>query len=160
MDYQHKNGLAEIIIRDIQDNGRYMMLHFQRKCPEAITNKVWPYSLRHANNDNNPTPLLAHPCVLSPLQIFTGTQFKYNPNNCQPFGWPTYVLNEALSYSQRIHHTWKTRSKVGVYLGRSFLHNHDVALVLNLRSSLVRPQFHVWYYPLFTTTKYFDSSSL
>ena len=60
----------------------------------------------------------------------------------------------------KIYHKWKTRSKVGVYLGRSPLHNHDVALVFNRDFGLVRPQFHVRYDPLFTTTKDFDLSPL
>ena len=47
-----------------------------------------------------------------------------------------------------------------MYLGQSPLHNHDAALFLNRNSSLVIPQLCVWYDPLFTTNKEFDSSSL
>ena len=134
-----------------------MMLHAQHKRPEAITANLWPYAIRHAKNA---TTLLAHPQGLSPLQIFTGTQVQNNPKHLHPFGCPTYVLNEALRSYQRIHHKWKTRSKVGLYLGQYPLHNHAVALVLNRDSGLVSPQLNVCYDPLFTTTKKFDSSSL
>ena len=65
---------------------------------------------------------------------------------------------KALCYSQQIHHKWKTRFKVGVYLGRSPLLNHDVALVINRDYGLVSPQLHVRYDPLFKTIKDFDSS--
>ena len=63
----HTIGLAEIQIRDIQENCRAVMLHAQHKWPEVITATVWPYALRHANNAYNATPLLAHPQGLSPL---------------------------------------------------------------------------------------------
>ena len=155
----HNNGLAERRVRYIQDNDRAMILYAQQKIPEAITAYLWPYSLRHANNSYSATSLLALPQILSPLQLFTGYQFQDNPHQCHPFGCPTYVLNEALRSSHWIHHKWKTRSKVVVYLGRSPLHNHDIALVLNRNSGLVIPQFHMHYDPPFTTTKDFDSSS-
>ena len=114
VDAHHINGLSERIIGDIQDNGRSMMIHYQQKCTESITDKLWPYNLRHAKNDYNTTPLLAHPQGLSPLQLFTVTQVKEKPRHFNPFGFPTYVLNEALRYYQKIHHKWKTRSKYGV----------------------------------------------
>ena len=110
----HTNGLAESRTRNIQENGRAMMLHVQQKFPEAIADNLWPYALRHVKNSYNATPFLEHHQGLSPLQIFTGTQAQYNPNHCRPFGFPKYVLNESLCSSQRIHHKWKNRSKVGV----------------------------------------------
>ena len=137
-----------------------MMIHAQHKWTEAITANLWPYALIHANNSYNATAFLAHPQGLSPLQIFTGTQVQDNPKHWYPFGFPTYVLNESISSSQQIHYKWKTRSKVGVYLGRSPLHNHDVELVINRDSGLVNSQLHVRYEPLLTTNKEFDSSSL
>ena len=45
-------------------------------------------------------------------------------------------------------------------MGRFPLHKHDVALVLNRDFSLVIPQFHVRYDPLFATNKDYDLSSL
>ena len=136
-----------------------MILHAQQKFPEAITAKFWPYALRHANNYYYSAPLLAHLQWFSPLQIFIGTKVQDNPKHCHPICFPTYVLNEALRSSQKIHHKWKTRSKVGVYLGRPPVDNHDAALVINCDSGLVIPQLHLRYDPLFITTKYFDLSS-
>ena len=91
------NILAERIIRDIQDNGRAMMLHAQQKWPESITSNLWSYALRHANNAYNTTPLLEHPQVLSPLHFFKVYQVQYNSKHWHPFVCPTYVLNEKNS---------------------------------------------------------------
>ena len=148
------------MIRDTQYNGRDMMLYAQHKCPESFTAKFWPYDIIHANNAYNGTQLLSNPQGLSPIQIFTGNQVQDNPNNWNLFGLPNCVLNESLRSSHQIHQKWKTRSKVGVYLRRSPIHNHDVALGLNRDYGLVIPQLHVSYEPIFTTIKDFDSSSL
>ena len=99
LDDHHTNNLAYSRIRDIQDNGRAMMPHAQQKLPEAITDNLWPYALRHANNAYNTTPLLAHPQELSYLQLFIGTQVQDNPKHWHTFGWPSYVLNEDLCSS-------------------------------------------------------------
>ena len=84
----------------MQDNGRAVMLHDQQKFLEYITANLCPYALINANNSYNAITLLAHPQVLSPLKLFTGTQVQYNPKHWHPFGCPNYVLNEALCSSQ------------------------------------------------------------
>ena len=96
VDDHHTNGLGERRIRDIQDKFRYMMIHSQHKCPEAITYNLWPYDLRHSNNAYYSIPLLLHPQVLSPLHFFTGNQVQDNPTHWNSFGCPNYILNEAL----------------------------------------------------------------
>ena len=98
------NGLADIRIRDIQANYRAMMIHAQQKWPESITANLWPDAFIHSNNAYNATPWLAHPQGLSTLQLFIVTQVQDNPQPWHTFGCPTYVLNEELWFSHRIHH--------------------------------------------------------
>ena len=74
-----------------------------------------------------------------------------NPMAWMPFGCPVYVLDNALQNTTRILNKWKHRSRVGVYLGRSPLHAATVALVLNLQTGHVSPQFHVQFDPGFQT---------
>ena len=38
---------------------------------------------------------------------------------------------------------WEQRARIGIYLGHSPFHAGSVALVLNPRTGLVSPQFHV-----------------
>ena len=38
---------------------------------------------------------------------------------------------------------WDARSRAGIYLGQSPIHNRNVALVLNINTGFVSPQFHV-----------------
>ena len=52
-----------------------------------------------------------------------------------------------------IYNKWKSRSKVGIYLGTSPLHARNIALVLNMETGTVSPQFHVQFDKTFSTIK-------
>jgi hypothetical protein len=62
------------------------------------------------------------------------------------------VLDNALQ-QQKLKGKWHDRSRVGIYLGRSPFHACTVALVLNLVTGRVSPQFHVQFDPSFQTVK-------
>ena len=64
-----------------------------------------------------------------------------------------YVLSEHLQSQPAIMDKWTERARVGVYLGCSPQHVRSVALVLNLQTGHVSPQFHVRYDPTFSTIK-------
>ncbi|KAI2498176.1 hypothetical protein MHU86_16319 [Fragilaria crotonensis] len=49
---------------------------------------------------------------------------------------------------------WEVRSRMGVYLGMSMQHARSVALVLNLKTGHVSPQFHVTFDPKFETVRH------
>ena len=138
----HQNGKAEKGIRDRQDLARTMLLHAAKRWPKAITASLWPYAIRQANDCLNATPNMQHPQKLSPLQVFHNTSVNINSKHWKPFGCPVYVLDQALQ-SGTPFHKWKPRARLGVYLGQSPIHNRNVALVLNLNTGHVSPQFHV-----------------
>ena len=71
----------------------------------------------------------------------------------RPFGCPVYVLDTALQNESGIKHKWTERSRIGIYLGRSPFHARSVALVLNINTGRVSPQFHVQFDPSFQTVK-------
>jgi len=75
-----------------------------------------------------------------------------NPKHWHHFGCPAYVLDGALQGGAGIFHKWKERSKMGIYLGRLPQHARLVALVLNLTTGHVSPQFHIKFDPSFHTT--------
>ena len=60
-------------------------------------------------------------------------------------------MTPALRAPQRIHHKWKHREELGIYLGPSPVHHRNVALILNPATGLVIPQPHVRFDPEFTT---------
>ena len=105
-----------------------------------------------ANEEFINAPQQNHPELKSPLQLFSSTNVQPNTKHWKPFGCPVYVLNEALQ-QKGIHHKWKQRSKLGVYLGRSPHHAQNVALVLDRDTGLISPQFRVKYDTAFRTIR-------
>ena len=119
VDAHYINGLAECRIMYIQDNGRAMMIHATHKWKTHNTIKLWPYALRLSNQAYNNTHLLGRAEGKTPTQMFTSTEVDDNPKHWHPFGCPAYVLTPQLRSGAFIHHKWKQRSEIGIYLGTS-----------------------------------------
>ncbi len=49
----HQNGIAEKRIGDLTRRATTLLLHAQRRWPDAITTHLWPYALRCANESRN-----------------------------------------------------------------------------------------------------------
>ena len=148
----HTNGKAERRIRELQEMARTMLIHANRRWPDAINANLWPYAVRHANDCINAAPNMQDPLRRSPLQLFTKSNVDINKKHYIPFGCPIFVLKEPLQKGQKIH-KWKARANVGIYLGQSPIHNKNVALVLNRFTGHVSPQFHFAMDPGFYSLK-------
>jgi hypothetical protein len=139
-----QNGIAEKFIRDIQDQARTMLLHAKHRWPQAVTHHLWPYALRMANNVRNSTPRSYD--QPSPLEMFSSTEIQPNLQHHHAFGCPVYVYEKGQT-------KWDERARLGMYLGHSPVHAKSVALVLNLSTGLVSPQFHVKFDDHFSSLK-------
>ena len=138
--------MAEKRIRDLQDLTRAHMLHAATSWKNCITANLWPYALRLANDALNNSPNPSDKDRRSAENIFSGTNTLINAKHFKPFGCPVYVLDSKLQ-NNNPHHKCKERANVGIYLGKSPIHNRNVSLVLNLSTGLVSPQFHVKHDP-------------
>ena len=138
----HQNGKAERRIRELQDMARTMLLHANQRWPNAITANLWPYAIRQANECINASPNMQDKTRQSPLQLFSTTKVHIKYKHWKPFGCPVFVLEEPLQ-SGTTWDKWKSRARLGIYLGQSPLHNRNVALVMNKNTGHVSPQFHV-----------------
>ena len=145
-----QNGMAEKRIRDLQDQTTTMLLHAEAKWPDVISANLWPYALREANESLNATPSKLTGKVAN--QMFSNSDTPTMLRHYHPFGCPAYVLNDSLAAGKSIP-KWHKRARLGVYLGRSPNHAQSVALVLNLATGLVSPQFHLKFDDLFETVK-------
>ena len=86
----------------------------------------------------------------SPFELFARSEVTPNLNHFQPFGCPVFVLDNKMQSGKKLP-KWEVRSRMGVYLGMSMQHARSVALVLNLKTGHVSPQFHVVFDDDFTT---------
>ncbi len=75
------------------------------------------------------------------------------PKFQRPIFCPCYTLDSALQTVGGIKGKWLERSRVGVYLGRSPSHARSVALVLNIDTGRVSPQYHVQFDPSYQTIR-------
>ena len=147
-----QNAVAERRIRLLQDHARTMLLHAKHRWPDAIETSLWPYATRAANEIHNATPDVNRYDDKSPTELFTGSQVAPNLQHIKPFGCPVYVLDNAMQAGKKIS-KWEIRSRLGIYLGMSPHHARSVALVLNLETGHVSPQFHVKFDSKFETVR-------
>ena len=130
---------------------RAMLIHATKRWPGVVTIHLWPYVIRMANQAYNATPFNSHTYKQSPNKIFDNSAMDINPKHWKPFGCPTYVLKSELQGTTGIHSKWDARSRAGIYLGQSPIHNRNVALVLNIHTGYVSPQFNVKFDETFRT---------
>ena len=143
-----QNGVAEKRIRDLQDMTRTALLHASARWPSAMSNCLWPYALRMANDS-----LISSPRRLdgrSAVSVFSLADVSPKLTTFHPFGCPVYALSSELAAGQGLP-KWDKRARVGIYLGQSPKHARSVALVLNIKTGLVSPQFHVVFDDMFET---------
>ena len=148
-----QNAVAERRIRTLQDQARTMLLHAQHRWPKAIDAHLWPYALRVANEVHNSTPTIGREDHKSPFELFARSEVTPNLTHFQPFGCPTFVLDNKMQSGKKLP-KWEVRSRMGIYLGMSMQHARSVALVLNLKTGHVSPQFHVTFDPKFETVRH------
>ena len=145
-----QNGVAEKRIRDLQDAARTMILHSQRRWPNAIDAHLWPYAVRLACDIDNNTPRIK--TAETPIERFSSIPVQPRTKHYHHFGCPVYVLDGDIQQGKK-GKKWANRSRVGIYLGNSPRHARSVALVLNLATGLVSPQYHVTFDDAFETSR-------
>lgn len=136
----HQNGKAENRIKIICNPARCMLIHAMHRWPEVVTQALWPYALSLAADTRNRHKLDKN--GFSPLEKLSGIKQSMDLKNSHTFGCPAYVLNASLQDHNSIPR-WDERIRVGAYLGRSKQHASNVALILNLQTGHISPQFHV-----------------
>ena len=80
---------------------------------------------------------------INPIEKFSGTKTEITLKNHNTWGCPFYILNEILKGNISGLPKWEHRSCEEIYLVHSPFNTVSVALVLNLATSNVLPQFHV-----------------
>ena len=149
----HSNGRAERRIRLLQNLSRSMLIYADRRWGGGAIVHPWPYAMRMANASVNNSPNMQDKFKRSPTDIMFNTYVQMNVKHWYPFACPVYVLDSKLQDEKRIYHKWESRSRVGIYLGHSPLHARNIALVLNMETGLVSPQFHVRFEKTFETIR-------
>lgn len=153
----HQNGIIENRIKQLTNTARTLLLHAMRMWPGMIDTMFWPFALKaaadrinalHLNPDGKSTPeSKLHNVELSDLPV----------KNFQTLFCPVYVLDHRLHQAGSIGPPkWEPRSRVGIYMGHSPFHAGNVALVFNIKTGRVSPQYHVVFDSDFTTVPFME----
>ena len=139
----HQNGISEAKIKQLTLAARTMLLHAQRYWPEYISTILWPFALMAAADRMNNLHIDLK--GLTPEMKFSqAITSSVKLKNYHTFGCPVYILDSRLQNAGGAGPPkWDPRSRLGMYLGHSPSHAGNVALVLNPKTGLISPQFHV-----------------
>jgi Reverse transcriptase (RNA-dependent DNA polymerase) len=135
-----QNGQAERRIRTLQELGRTQLLHAMARWPVAISHHLWPYVICNVSNCLNDMARTDE--EKTRMELFAGTEVAPNVKQHHHIGCPVYVLENDLQSGKKMP-KWMARARVGIYLGMSLRHARSVSLVLNPRTGMTSPQYHI-----------------
>jgi Reverse transcriptase (RNA-dependent DNA polymerase) len=145
----HQNGVAERAIRTVTSMSRAMMLHMEQHWPDEAAQDLWPFAMDYASWLYNHTP--GRESNLAPIEIFTSVKLGCQQiQRAKVFGSPAFVLDPRLQDGRKIP-KWDPCSARGQFLGFSHEHSSTVALVRNVNTGSVTPQYHVVHDETFST---------
>ena len=124
-------------------SSRTLVLHAQRHWPEYITTMFWPFALvADADRMNN---LHVDMHGQTPEMKFSNTiGSSTRLSHFHTFGCPVYILDARLqSVGGGGPPKCYPRACLGIYLGHSQSHAGSVALIMNPKTGLLSPQFHL-----------------
>ena len=140
---QHQNARAERAIQTIMSMARTFLVHVSLRWNEWGTDslRLWPFAVRHAAWIYNCLPNRI--TGLTPIERATKQKSKHiDLNRAHVWGCPCYVLDPALQDGKKIP-KFNRRRRLGQFVGFSPNHSSLVALVCNLTTGFVSPQYHV-----------------
>ena len=117
---------------------------------EVVTTNLWPFALKNECKIANKVKLKDG---VSAEEKYAKVERKQKLDTYHPFGCPVFVLDAALQGSLSKIPRWDPRSRVGIYLGHSPKHARSVALVLNIATGHISPQYHLVFDDDFTTVQ-------
>ena len=131
------------------------------KWPNVVTPSLWPFAVSNAVRTRNKHRLDKN--GLNAEEKLSGTRVNkqdlFNLKDEHVLFCPCFVLDARLQDGTGIPR-WNKRVRVGMHVGRSSQHAGNVALVLNLSTGHVSPQFHVVFDDNFETVSDLEAGSV
>jgi hypothetical protein len=148
----HQNGVAERGIKTVVNMARTMLLHAAIHGPDGfVSTQLWPMAMDYAAWLYNHIPKMDS--GVAPVELWSrmAQSTVMLLDDCHVWGCPVYVLEPKLQKSGVKIPKWNPRSRRGVNMGFSDRHASTIALVLNLMTKSISPQFHVVFDDWFTS---------
>jgi hypothetical protein len=148
---QHQNAEAERAIQTVMYMARSFMIHAALHWSEDGSDEIslWPFAVDHAAWLYNRIP--QRTSGITPLEMVTKCKSDHRDlMRTHVWGCPVYVLEATLQDGKKLP-KWNKRARMGQFLGFSRSHSSTVALVRNLHTGYVSPQYHVVFDDKFET---------
>ncbi len=146
----HQNGVAERGIRTIVTKARSQLLHAQLRWPEQSPSDLWPMAMQHSEHLLNVIPSASLDGFSAEERFCQSLRSTDQLQELHVWGCPAYVLEPTLQDGRKLP-KWQPRSRRGQFVGWSPLHSSKVALIRNLVTGRISPQFHVVFDDWFET---------
>ena len=111
---------------------------------------LWPFATKCAQNRMNNLHVDIN-LETPDMKISNTKAVNVQLKHYHKFGCPVYILDSILQTNPKGVPKWEPQFRLGIYIGHSPAHAGSVAFVLNPRSGLVSPQYHVVYDYQFST---------
>jgi hypothetical protein len=148
---QHQNAEAERAIQTIVYMARSFMIHAALHWSEDGSDDItlWSFAVDHAAWLYNRIP--QRTSGITPLEMVSQCKTDHRDlMRTHVWGCPVYVLEATLQDGKKLP-KWNKRARMGQFLGFSRTHSSTVALVRNLHTGYVSPQYHVVFDDKFET---------
>lgn len=153
----HQNGIAEENISEIVELARSMLAHGMYLWPYHIKMELWPFGLKASERVHNDFVLdfsgHFHNKKFTPISTHQDIKDEH------PLFCPVYALVCLFQGSLGGLSKWEPWSFLRIYLGHSPDHASNVALVLDPRTKLVSPQYHVVFDDAFLTIDHLKNNT-
>ena len=143
-------GVAENAIKIVSTRARTMMIYANLMWPEVQDEALWPLAVSHAVYLYNHTPNMES--GIAPIELFSQTVNDGQAlRNAHPWGCPAYVLEPKLTAAGGKLPKWSPRSRHGQFVGVSPVHAENIAVIRNLKTGYLSPQYHIVFDDWFET---------
>ena len=156
---QHQNAEAERAIQTVMYMARSFMIHAALHWGSDGSDdlSLWSFAVDYAAWLYNRIPQRLS--GITPLEMITSTKSDHRDLlRSHVWGCPVYVLEPTLQDGKKLP-KWNRRARMGQFLGFSRQHSSTVAMVQNLHTGYVSPQYHVVFDDNFQTVFHDGKSS-
>jgi hypothetical protein len=154
---QWQNGLVKISNGTLCAAAQSMINHAISKWDKTVTAELCPFAIQHAATIYNTTKRRSRDYDISPWEQFRGERVKLDQNDMHPLFCPFYVLDRRIQEGTSPP-KWTKRTTQKVYVGHLHHYSKSVLMVLDPKTKLVSPQFHVMFDDNFDTIQAPDPS--
>ena len=156
----HQNGIIENKNKMLTLGARTLLLHGMRMWPAMIDSMFWPFAMKAIAERHNKMQIDV--MGRTPESILHNVKIEDIPvKSFHTLFCPTYVLDARLQSSGGAGPPkWEPRLRISVYLGHLLFHAGSVALVWDLTTGRVIPQYHVVIDKKITSVPYMESGTI